>query len=218
MIRHYTILIAILLFVGKPGFSQSEISLEQYHYYGAEQPYTYMPVMHFQNKRNWYAEARYNYEDMQTFSLFLGKSFSRDNDLSYTFTPLLGGSVGRFKGISTGMNLDLEYDKFFFSTQSQYSFSTNRLNAADFLYNWSEIGFQGLNWLYAGLSFQQTYDKFSGNVLEHGVLIGFSFKKFTVPVYTFSPLKKERYFIIGLNFAWAQKPARNNFPVVKDDR
>jgi hypothetical protein len=217
MIRRHYILLALLLFVCRLGFSQSEISLEQYQYVGNTQAYTYMPVMHFQNKRNWYAEARYNYEDLQTFSLFLGKSFSGDKELSYSFTPLLGGSVGRFNGISTGMNLDVGYNKFFFSTQSQYSFSTDHLSN-DFLYNWSEIGFQGLKWLYAGLSVQQSYDKFSGNVLEQGVLVGFTFNKFTVPVYTFAPFNKDRYFIIGFNYALTQKAStRKNFPVAKDD-
>src|SRR5687767_13080688 len=198
------------------GNSQAEMSLEQYHYMGNTQTYTYMPIMHFQNKKNWYAEARYNYEDMETFSLFLGKAFEWGNNLSGTCTPLLGGSLGRFKGISTGLNIDLEYDKFFFSTQSQYSFATDRVST-DFMYYWSEVGYQGLSWLYAGWSMQQTYDPFSGSLLEHGALIGFTFNRFTVPVYTFAPFKKDRYFIVGLNFAWDRPaPKSANFPVVKD--
>lgn len=202
MKKHVTIMLAILLLWCGQGFGQTDMSLEQYHYMGSAQAYTYMPILHFQNKRHWYAEARYNYEDLQTFSLLLGRSFSGDNALSYSVTPLLGGSVGKFKGVSTGMNLDLEYSKFFFSSQSQYSFAAGKLNA-DFLYNWSEIGYQGLSWLYAGLSFQETWDKPGGNLLEHGVVVGFTFNNVTVPVYTFAPFNKDRYFIIGVTVEWA---------------
>jgi hypothetical protein len=218
MITTAYILTALALLMGQAGFSQTEVSLEQYHYMGNSQAYTYMPVMHIQDKRNWYAEARYNYEDLQTFSLYMGRSFTGDRDLKYTATPLLGGSVGRFKGVSAGLNLDLEYYNFYLSAQSQYSFSTNSLSE-DFMYYWSEAGYQALNWLYAGISWQQTRGQYSGNLLEKGLLIGFSFKQFTVPVYAFTPFNKDRYFILGFTYSWASKRTeRKNPPVVKGDR
>ena len=162
-----------------------------------------MPMAHWQTEKNWYTEVRYNYEDLQTFSMLVGKTFRGSNRLSYTLTPMAGGAVGRFKGISTGLNLDLEYDKFFFSSQSQYSYSVNAYNPSC-LYSWSEIGYQRFRWLYTGFSVQQTYSR-PGSLLEPGVMVGFSFGKYTIPIYSFDPLNRERYFIVGLTVQWQQK-------------
>src|SRR5262245_25135204 len=115
------ILIISMLLLSGAGFGQANINFEQYHVVDPNQFYTYMPVMHYQTKNNWYGEARYNYEEMETFSLFLGRAFTGGNDLNFSLVPMLGGSVGKFKGVSTGLNVDMDYNKFFFSSQSQYS-------------------------------------------------------------------------------------------------
>jgi hypothetical protein len=50
------------------------------------------------------------------------------------------------------------------------------------------------------------------------MMIGFTFNKFTIPVYTFDPFGNGRNFIVGFNMAWKytrkKQPA---FPVVKSD-
>jgi hypothetical protein len=208
------IALIVCLFLYRTAFCQNEVSLEQYHFVSSAQPYTYMPVMHFRNTKNWYAEARYNYEDQQTFSLFLGKAFTGDQALSWSLVPLIGGSVGRFNGVSTGLNIDLEYNNFYFSAQSQYSVSTS-MYKNQFLYSWSEVGYQSLRWLYAGVSLQHTHDRIEGNMLDPGVLVGFTFNKFTIPVYSFVPYNKERYFIVGLNIELNHKKSSKNYPVVR---
>ncbi|MEJ7767598.1 MAG: hypothetical protein WKF89_07285, partial [Chitinophagaceae bacterium] len=144
----------IILFITLSVRSQSETGLEQYCFVRNDS-YTFMPIVHFRNKNNWYAEARYNYEDTQTFSLFLGKTYSKNAGLTYSITPLVGASVGNFQAVSVGLNLDMGLNNFYFSSQSQYSFSTS-VYEHSFLYNWSEIGFQPLPWFYTGLSIQQT--------------------------------------------------------------
>jgi len=201
------------------GFSQAKVNFEQYQVVIPGQPSSYMPVMHYQHRSNWYAEARYNYEDLETFSLYLGKAFiiGNKNDLSFSLVPMLGGSVGRFNGISTGLNIDLEYDKFFFSSQSQYSRATNQCSQS-FTYSWSELGYQSLKWLYAGLSVQHTYGRVIGNELQPGVMIGFTFNRFTIPVYTFEPFNSGRNFIVGLTMEWKHaKRKQPAFPVVKGE-
>src|SRR4051812_3367456 len=136
MIKNYSILIVALLLMNNTGFSQAEMKLEQYHVVDPHQAYTYMPVMHYQHKKNWYAEARYNYEEVETFSLYLGRAFTGGNDLNYSFVPMLGGSMGKFKGVSTALNIELEYNKFFFSSQSQYSMPTSQYGQ-NYWYSWS---------------------------------------------------------------------------------
>src|SRR5688500_10872215 len=119
MLRLYIMILSVLVLI-KATFSQAEAAVEQYHYAGKGMPYVFMPVAHFRSAGNWHAEARYNYEDIETLLLYLGRSFTGDKRLSYSITPMLGASVGRFKGISTALNVDLEFEQFFFSAQSQY--------------------------------------------------------------------------------------------------
>lgn len=205
------LLVLTVLFVSSHCYSQGEFTVEQYHYVGKGQPYIFMPIAHYQASSNWYAEARYNYEDIETFSLYLGKSFSGEKSLAYTLTPIVGAAMGRFRAISAGLNADLEYGKFFFSAQSQYSLATDKGKGSDdFFYSWSEVGFQPVDWFYAGASFQQTYMA-NEKLLEPGALIGFSFGRFSIPVYGFDLLNAQRYFIVGLIVSWqgAKKPGSN---------
>jgi len=81
---------------------------------------------------------------------------------------------------------------------------TVRKEGADenFLFNWTELGYQPVKWFYTGLSAQLT-KLFKNKVdAEYGMLVGFTMKKLTIPVYVFSPLSNTRNFIIGINTEW----------------
>jgi hypothetical protein len=209
MIKYAFILLMVLVFIGGPGLCQSEISLEQYRIINTGQPSLYMPVMHYQHPKNWYAEARYNYEDAETFSLYLGRAFTGEtNTLNYSVVPMLGASMGRWQGISTGLNINIDLNNFFFSSQAQYSRSTSGYGD-HFVYDWSEIGYQSLKWLYAGLSVQHTHGRYIGHDVQPGFMIGFTFNRFTIPVYTFEPFNTTRNFIVGVTMEWKSKKKIN---------
>lgn len=194
-------LLAALLILSFQGTAQTKTSLEQYHFVGGNRDFQPMSIANFQNARNWYAEGRYNYEDNQTFSLYVGKTFSREQDLSYSLTPLIGGSMGNFNGVSTGFYVHLDYKNFLFSTQSQYSLSTDH-RSSNFFYNWSELAYQPLKWLYGGVSVQNTALYHEQMSFEPGLLIGYNFRNLSMPLYTFSPFSKDRYFMLGLTIEW----------------
>lgn len=191
--------------------AQSKASIEQYHVVGNDRNYMPMSIAHFQNDKKWYAEGRYNYEELKTFSFYVGKTFSKEKELSYSVTPLLGGALGNFNGVSTGINMDFDYNNFFLSIQSQYSFSTDQ-RADNFFYNWSELAYQPLKWLYGGVSIQHTRLYRAETIFEPGVLVGFTFKNLTIPFYTFAPFKKGRYFMLGLTIEWerSKRSGKNN--------
>lgn len=192
------------------GIAQSRTAIEQYHIVGNNRNYIPMSIAHFQNEKKWYAEGRYNYEELKTFSFYVGKTFSKKKDFSYSLTPLLGGALGNFNGVSTGINMDLDYSNFFFSLQTQYSLSTDR-RTENFFYNWSELAYQPLNWIYGGVSVQQTQLYNTETVFEPGFLVGFCFKNLTIPLYTFAPFKKSRYYMLGLTVEWERsKTSRSN--------
>jgi hypothetical protein len=209
MIKHLFILLLIFTLISAPMFGQSEFTFEQYRISNTGQSSLYMPVLHYQHSKNWYAEARYNYEDAETFSLYLGRAFTGEtNTLNYSVVPMLGGSMGRWQGISTGLNINVDLNDFFFSSQSQYSRSASGYGD-HFVYDWSEVGYQSLKWLYAGLSLQHTHERSIGHDVQPGFMVGFTFNRFTIPVYTFEPFNKGRSFIVGVTMEWKNKKRVN---------
>jgi len=182
-----------LVLSGQAGF-------EQYYYLQDKKPGILVPIIHIQNKKNWYAEGRYNYEELRSFSLYFGKNFSRENTrLSYSLTPILGGIIGRLRGGSAGINANVEYGDFFFCSQSQFTF-TPKASENNFAFSWSDAGYQPFSWFYFGLSVQQThYTKSNCDVQDRGMVIGFIAGKWTLPMYGFSLQSNRRYFVIGIN-------------------
>jgi len=181
--------------------AQSKSGIENYNFLSSAAAYVWMPVIHHTSKKNVYTEMRYNYEDIKTASLYLGKSFTKKAAFGYTVTPMMGWVFGNFNGGSLAMNIDVDYKKTFASMQTQYSISSDNV-ANNFFFNWTELGYQPLKWFYAGVSTQQTIQH-NGNVQsEYGVLAGFVINKITIPVYVFNPMSKNKNFIIGVNTEW----------------
>jgi len=151
----------------------------------------------YQGDDKWYGEVRYNYEEVQTLSLYGGKTFSRKEDLSWSFTPFAGLVMGKLKGGSGGVNLSLEYKKLIFSSTSQYTFSAED-RYCNFFFSWSELGCQVSEGFYAGLAMQQTRLYKTAVKWEPGIQLGFSFKKWTIPFYIFNPTSNKKYFVSGV--------------------
>jgi hypothetical protein len=188
--------------------AQTHGGFEQYYYPGNKGTSTIVPRVYYQTKKKWYAEARYNYDESQTFAFNAGKTFSTTGRVSYSVTPVAGVVTGKLNGASLGVNSEIEYEKLFFSSESQYTFSSVGRNG-DFLFNWSELGYQVTSKFYTGLALQLTRVYRTTNVWEPGVMTGFSFDKFTFPLYMFSPLNSKRYFVLGINWEWQHLKSDN---------
>ncbi len=180
---------------------QSCIGFEQYYYTGERTGPALVSRIYGQNDRQWYGELRYNYEGKQTGSLYAGKKFSKDDDLSYSFTPIAGLVMGKLKGGSAGINIALNGKHIYFSSVSQYTVSSDD-RRSNFFFNWAELGYQLSERLYAGLALQQTCPYKTSIKWETGIQMGFSFKHFTIPFYSFSPWSDKRYFVLGVSAEW----------------
>jgi hypothetical protein len=200
-----TFLILIFLSSFIRTLAQSEAGFEQYTYIGGAQGNTIAPLIHYQTKNKWYTEARYNYEDLQTFSLYAGRTFSSARAFEYSFTPMVGAMAGKLQGGLLGLNMNLGYKNFYFSSQSQYAVSATGRND-NFFFSWSEFGYQPLTWIYGGVSLQHTQLYNTASTMEPGILLGVSIKQWTIPVYGFNIFHGEQYFVVGINWQW-KKPA-----------
>ena len=178
-------LLLISLLFSANAMAQVSVGIEQIYYFEKTGDFSMGPIVQIQNRNHWYAEMRYNYEDKETGSLYLGRVFSKEGALSYSIVPIFGGVVGRFKGGSAGLNMEIDYKGFLFATQSQYTFSSVG-ETQNFYYSWSELAYQPCKWAYGGLSLQETYlPQTQENEANPGFVLGIMYKNWTVPVYAF---------------------------------
>jgi hypothetical protein len=194
----------ILLFFCVDATAQLRGFIEQIYYVDAAGKFSVGPLAALQNDKNWYLETRYNYEEKRSLSLYVGKAFQGGNEFSFSIIPIVGGVVGRYKGGSAGLNVALEYKRFFFESQSQYTFSAKD-EVENFFFSWSELGYQPRKWFYGGLAMQPTYYPHTkNNSLSPGFMMGFSFGKWSLPLYMFNPFSNERAFVCSIIKTWGK--------------
>ena len=142
---------------------------------------------YFRADRHWlHLEARYNYEDQRTGSVWIGYNFSSGNNLVLEITPMVGGVFGRTKGFAPGALVSLTYKKFDISSENEYVVNTDDRTANCF-YTWSELGYSPLKWLRVGLVGQRTRAYRAPLDVQRGFFGGVSHKNLDFTTYVFNP-------------------------------
>jgi hypothetical protein len=131
-------------------------------------------------------EARYNYEALDSGSLFVGWKFSGGEKLAWEVTPILGVVFGQKEGIAPGIELSLGYGIVDFYSESEYVRDTS-VRQDSFTYSWNELGFSPLEWLRFGLVTQRTMVYQSDRDIQRGLFAQFTHRKATLGIYAFNP-------------------------------
>lgn len=181
-------------------FAQKNYGVSQdYYIYKNEQGFI-VPLVYYETKNDWYASAKYNYEENQTFAFQLGKKFSKEGIFSYSVTPLAGLLAGRFNGFSLGTQVEVEAGKFSLYTEPEYCTRFNN-EAENFFYNWSEFSIQFTRFFYIGLALQTIKTKKEPWYAEPGPMLGITIKNFEVPFYFFRTSASSNYFVVGIHWS-----------------
>jgi len=131
-------------------------------------------------------EARYNYENLHTGSLWAGYNFSWGKNLVFDLTPVIGAVFGRTNGIAPGCEASLSYKRFELSISNEYVITPKNSNNS-FYYSWPEATFSITNWLKLGAVAQHTKAYKTAVEVQRGFLIGVSHKKWEATTYVFNP-------------------------------
>ena len=131
-------------------------------------------------------EARYNYENLETGSAWVGYNFSGGSKLAWELTPMLGGVFGNTTGIAPGYSGSLSWWKLQLYSESEYLVDTGD-SSGDFFYNWSELSLAPLDWLRFGMVTQRTRTYHTDRDVQRGVLVGLSYKRLSFTTYVFNP-------------------------------
>jgi hypothetical protein len=156
----------------------------------------------FTADRDWlHLEARYNYEDLETGSAWLGYNLAGGEKLAWEFTPMLGGVFGRTYGIAPGYKGSLSWWKVELYSEGEYVFDTGD-SSDSFFYNWSELALAPVEWFRFGLVTQRTRVYETDRDVQRGLLAGFSYRNASLSAYVFN-LDESRPTVVAavtLNF------------------
>jgi hypothetical protein len=144
-------------------------------------------------------EARYNYENQETGSLWVGYNLSVGDKLVLEATPMIGGIFGNTTGIAPGFKVSLTYKRFELSTEGEYVFDTKD-RAGSFFYSWNELTYSPRDWFRAGLVSQRTRAYHTDLDVQRGLLAGFSHKRADFTIYVFNAGWTDPTVVLALGF------------------
>lgn len=147
-----------------------------------------------------YFESRYNYDDLHSFSLYFGRAFSLSKKATAEMTPMIGGVVGRTKGISPALNFYYENNKFSSTTQSQYTIVMPDGNSS-FFYDWTNVCYTVYKNVGVGGSIQFTIPKTGSATATYGPLLNIRIKDFLLEGYAYNFWKEDRLWALAIQYS-----------------
>ena len=175
--------------------------MEQYYFWQQKTTGTIIPKVYYESPKKWYAEFRYNWEELQTASLHFGRQINLKKIPQLTMTPVAGVLFGKLNGGSAGAIIEFELNRFVLLSEPQYVFSFQE-KGQNFLYSWSEFSYEINSFCYVGLALQQTKLYGEKNYFEPGIMAGFTLGRFDIPVYFFNPTSGTKNIVLGVNWRW----------------
>jgi hypothetical protein len=150
-------------------------------------------------------ESRYNYEDRNSLSGFVGWNLSAGKKVVLTVTPMFGVVGGDTSGVIPAFELSLEFGRLEIYSENEYVIATTE-RSSNYLYNWSEVSLRAADWLRAGIVTQRTrtlrLPPELEREVERGFLAGVTIWKIDGDFYFFNPGSDDAYlvFSIGVSF------------------
>jgi hypothetical protein len=169
------------------------------YYYNLPSENNTFTVITYADHKALHLEARYNYEDKETGSVFAGRRFEAGRAFALGITPMAGLIFGRTNGFAPGLELDATYKRFDFYSETEWviDFEGDENN---FLYTWGELGYSPLDAFRTGISYQRTKLYETEWDIQRGIFAEYQVKKFTAGMYYFNPFSSKNFLIASLSY------------------
>ncbi|MBL7965082.1 MAG: hypothetical protein JNM31_14705 [Flavobacteriales bacterium] len=149
-------------------------------------------------------EARYQWEDWRTASVWAGRWFGFGEALHVDMAPIAGFAFGNTMGVGGGLVVEAAWKNISFSTSSEYLVDLDD-QAYNFTYNWSEIAVD-LDHLLVGIVTQRTRTWISPLDLQRGLLLMREQGALTFGMYLFNIGWTDPTVAFTLSYAVDTKP------------
>jgi hypothetical protein len=131
-------------------------------------------------------EARFNYEDLDTGSAWVGYNLTVGEKLVLEVTPMLGVVFGETTGIAPGYKGTLSGWGLDLYSEVEYVIDADDSDDS-FLYTWTELTVAPADGWRAGLVIQRTKAYETEFEIQRGLLVGYSFERLEMTAYAFNP-------------------------------
>jgi hypothetical protein len=176
-----------------------KISAEGYFYF-IPNDFLFLPILKA-DKDKLHFEARYNYENTNTFSGWAGYNISGGNKVEYTITPMIGGVAGNTTGVAPGLEATISLKKFEFYTEAEYLFDFDSSDD-NYFYNWADLTYSAKEWLWFGLSGQRIRSYQSDLDFQRGIIIGAGIKNWEINGYLFNIDTDSPFYVAALSYSF----------------
>jgi hypothetical protein len=147
-------------------------------------------------------EARYNYEDRKTASLWVGMNFHAGEEFTLDVTPMAGIIFGNSDGIAPGILLTMSYKRFELYTEGEYFFSTEDISL-HYGYLWTDLIYSPTDWLSVGISGQRTRLYQTSVDVQRGIMASFNYKNAKLTGYWYNiGMGSSSFAILGLGYSF----------------
>lgn len=167
-----------------------------YYYFVPDDSNILVPVVTADRGRL-HLEARYNYEDRDTGSAWIGYNLRFGKNLTWDITPMVGAVFGDTNGVAPGYKSTLRWWKLELYSEGEYVVDT-RDSSDSFFYTWSEFTMMPADWFRFGLVVQRTKIYETEFDIQRGFLAGFSCKRVAVTGYVFNPDESRPTVVLGV--------------------
>jgi len=162
---------------------------------------SYFTPMFSADHKRLHLEARYNYEDLETASLWAGYNLHIGDKLTLDATPMFGVVFGNTTAIAPGYEISLTWKRFNLSSQGEYVDNTND-KARNFFYSWDELVYSPRDWFHAGLALQHTRAYASPVDLQPGASFGIVHRRWDFTTYIFNVGLNTPTAVLGLAYSF----------------
>jgi hypothetical protein len=147
---------------------------------------TYLLPTVVMTRGHFYAEARYQYEDLETASLWGGWAFEGGDELQWWLAPVAGIAFGRTDGLAPGLDVELEWRRLSFSTSAEYLFDLGSEDES-FFYSWSEWIYNAHELFAPGITVERTHVHGAQREVQAGLTLYSRVQSLSFSFYAFNP-------------------------------
>lgn len=146
-------------------------------------------------------EARYNYEDLDTVSLFGGWTIRGGEEVHAAITPMIGGVFGDTNGVAPGLLLDVGWNKLEFYAESEYLIDTDDSDDS-FFYTWSTLMWRFTPAFGAGVVAERSRIVDTDLEVQRGLALQVMPGPLGFSLYAYNPASDDAYYTLSVDFAF----------------
>ena len=195
----------LYLFISLSGFAQEHTDTTEatnwnfntgLYFYFIPEDFFLLPIVKA-GRDKLHLEVRYNYEDRQTVSTWIGYNFQTGEELEFSAVPMIAAVLGQSNGIAPGLELDIVYKSFELYSEAEYLFNIED-GHSNFFYNWSELTFSPTDWLWFGVVGQRTRIYQTELEIQRGMLLGVTYQNWQFTGYLFNMFSDDSFVVLSL--------------------